>query len=98
MCCGNSDGYLNVYRYSERVFSLGPTSVNDKSATSRLETVEMVNCWMQNYTAICRPREQESCLSEARISLLSAKGKARLVAGCSSGKYLTGVCATVFSL
>lgn len=51
----------------------------------------------QDYSAICRPREQESCFAEARIFLLSAKAKARLVAGCSSGKYLTGACATVFS-
>jgi hypothetical protein len=95
MYCGNSDGYLNVY-YSGRVFSLWADKFQRR--VCKIETRDRGDgqSWMQNYNPICRPREQESCLSEARISLLSAKGKARLVAGCSSGKYLTGVCVTVF--
>jgi hypothetical protein len=80
--------------------SFSESGLSSNNEVCKLETPDRGNgqCSVQDYSAICRPREQESCLSEARISLLSAKGKARLVAGCSSGKYLTGVCATVFPL
>lgn len=96
MYCGNSDGYLNVSR-SERVFLVWADRVNDESDKLATRDCGCGQCLEQDYSAICRPPEQESCFVEARISLLSAKAKARLVAGCSSGKYLTGACATVFS-
>lgn len=93
-CC-NSDRYLNVYR-SGRVFLSGRTESTTSLAKLGSRDRGHDRCLEQDYSAICRPREQESCSAEARIFLPSAKAKARLVAGCPSGKYLTGVCATVF--
>jgi hypothetical protein len=75
---------------------LSGLSSNDESANSRLRTVEMVNVRCKITVQFAGRVSKSHEYPEARISLLSAKGKARLVAGCPSGKYLTGVCATVF--
>jgi hypothetical protein len=61
-------------RYLERVFSLGPTSANDKSATSRLETVEMVNVGCK-ITLQFAGRVSKSHVYRKRGSLCSRRSK-----------------------
>lgn len=59
----------------EGSFFVRADRVNDEFDKLATRDCGSGQCLEQDYSAICRPREQESCFVEARIFLLSAKAK-----------------------